>query len=99
MAYIKKSAHVAGERPDHYAMDAVEEKEQADDIFEIMEKLSTEYPSFFPPELVQALPAAQKSLLLLQEAQPEHPLLVLKDRNRSIGFGRNVRSRLLGTER
>jgi hypothetical protein len=76
MAYIKKSAHVAGERPDQYAMDEVEEEEQADDIFEIMEKLSTEYPSFFPPELVQVLPAAQKSLLLLQEAQPEHPLLV-----------------------
>ncbi|KAF8633668.1 hypothetical protein AX15_001316 [Amanita polypyramis BW_CC] len=41
-----------------------------------MEKLSTEFPSFFPSELVEVLPAAQKSLILLQEAQPEHPLLV-----------------------
>ncbi|KAF8718598.1 hypothetical protein AX14_011748 [Amanita brunnescens Koide BX004] len=76
MAYIEKSTHVVGERPDQYAMDEVEEEEQADDIFEIMEKLCTEYPSFFPPELVQVLPAAQKSLVLLQEAHPEHPLLV-----------------------
>jgi len=57
-------------------MDEMEEEEQAEDIFEIMEKLSIEYPSFFPPELVEVLPAAQKSLVLLQEAQPEHPLLV-----------------------
>lgn len=76
MAYIKRSTRVVGERPDQYAMDEMEEEERADDIFEIMEKLSTEYPSFFPPELVEVLPAAQKSLVLLQEAQPEHPLLV-----------------------
>ncbi|KAF5348737.1 hypothetical protein D9758_006819 [Tetrapyrgos nigripes] len=31
-----------------------------------------EFPAFFPPELVQALPIARKSLVLLQAAQPDH---------------------------
>ncbi|KAF8893407.1 Spc98 family-domain-containing protein [Infundibulicybe gibba] len=34
------------------------------------------YPDFFPRELVDILPAAQKSLVLLRAAQPDHPLLV-----------------------
>ncbi|KAK2464330.1 hypothetical protein APHAL10511_003787 [Amanita phalloides] len=74
--YVRKSTHVIGERPDQYAMDEVEEEEQVNDIFEAMEKLGTEFPSFFPRELVKVISAAQKSLILLQEAYPEHPLLL-----------------------
>ncbi|THV05090.1 hypothetical protein K435DRAFT_850294 [Dendrothele bispora CBS 962.96] len=34
-----------------------------------------EFPTFFPPELAQALPIARRSLVLLRAAQPEHSLL------------------------
>ncbi|KAJ4483487.1 gamma-tubulin complex, DGRIP91/SPC98 component protein [Lentinula aciculospora] len=37
--------------------------------------LSREYPTFFPSELIDALPVAQKSLKLLRVAQPNHPIL------------------------
>ncbi|KAJ3800096.1 gamma-tubulin complex, DGRIP91/SPC98 component protein [Lentinula aff. detonsa] len=33
------------------------------------------YPNFFPSELINALPIAQKSLNLLRIAQPNHPIL------------------------
>ncbi|KAF8639530.1 hypothetical protein AX17_001435 [Amanita inopinata Kibby_2008] len=74
--YIKNSKHVVGERVDQYAIDEIDEDVQANDMFEAMEQLSADFPSFFPPELLEVLPAAQKSLILLQAAQPEHPLLV-----------------------
>ncbi|KAJ3857634.1 gamma-tubulin complex, DGRIP91/SPC98 component protein [Lentinula lateritia] len=34
-----------------------------------------EYPTFFPQELLDALPVAQRSLELLRVAQPDHPIL------------------------
>ncbi|KAK7472513.1 hypothetical protein VKT23_000628 [Stygiomarasmius scandens] len=34
-----------------------------------------EFPAFFPSELVQALPIARRSLVLLRAAQPDHTLL------------------------
>ncbi|KIK67495.1 hypothetical protein GYMLUDRAFT_37627 [Collybiopsis luxurians FD-317 M1] len=37
--------------------------------------LSKHYPTFFPPELIAALPIAQQSLKLLRAAQPDHVLL------------------------
>ena len=40
-----------------------------------MELLDGTFPDFFPRELQDILPAAQKSLVLLQAAQPDHPLL------------------------
>ncbi|KAF8210658.1 Spc98 family-domain-containing protein, partial [Mycena galopus ATCC 62051] len=33
------------------------------------------FPTFFPPNVVNVLPAAQKSLILLRAAEPDHPLL------------------------
>ncbi|KAJ4497219.1 Spc98 family-domain-containing protein [Lentinula lateritia] len=36
---------------------------------------SREYPTFFPKELLDALPVAQRSLKLLRVAQPDHPIL------------------------
>ncbi|KIY69539.1 hypothetical protein CYLTODRAFT_420602 [Cylindrobasidium torrendii FP15055 ss-10] len=37
------------------------------------------FPKFFPPELVQSLPAAQKSLVLLRGAQSDHPILEMQE--------------------
>lgn len=37
--------------------------------------LMQSFPVFFSPELVETLPAAQKSLVLLRAVQPAHPLL------------------------
>ncbi|KIL66358.1 hypothetical protein M378DRAFT_75278 [Amanita muscaria Koide BX008] len=76
VVYVKKSTRVVGELPDQYGTDGIKEEEETNDIFEAIQKLGTEFPSFFPSELVGVLPAAQKSLVLLQEAQPEHPVLV-----------------------
>ncbi|PFH53725.1 hypothetical protein AMATHDRAFT_187068 [Amanita thiersii Skay4041] len=73
---IKKSTYVVGERPDQYALDEIEGERPVDDVYSAIDQLSTDFPSFFPNELLEVLPAAQKSLILLQAAQPEHPLLV-----------------------
>ncbi|KAF5351850.1 hypothetical protein D9756_007722 [Leucocoprinus leucothites] len=59
---------------DEYTMDEDAEGGE-EDIFEVLEKVDDDYPSFFPPELLAILPAARRSLVLLQKAQPEHPLL------------------------
>lgn len=57
-----------------YTLDE-EPEECEEDIFEVLEKVDDDYPSFFPPELLAILPAARRSLILLQKAQPEHSLL------------------------
>src|SRR6266478_672554 len=48
VTYIKKGTHVVGERPDQYTTDEVEEEEEEANIFDAMEKLDTEFPTFFP---------------------------------------------------
>lgn len=52
-----------------------DEEEQEEDIFDVLDSIETAFPSFFPQDVVDLLPAAQKSLLLLKVAQPEHPML------------------------
>jgi Gamma tubulin complex component C-terminal len=44
-------------------------------VLDTSESLGDAFPDFFPPELQDILPAAQKSLVLLQAAHPDHPLL------------------------
>jgi len=60
--------------PNEYTLDE-EPEECEEDIFVVLEKVDDDYPSFFPPELLAILPAARRSLILLQKANPEHPLL------------------------
>ena len=50
--------------------------EEEDDIFDLLDSIETRFPEFFPPEMLSLLPAAQKSLVLLKVAQPDHALLV-----------------------
>ncbi|KAJ7268667.1 Spc98 family-domain-containing protein [Mycena haematopus] len=69
---IKKPARVVGEQNDQYALDVsddgIEERDEFDSI-------SDSFPTFFPSNVVDVLPAAQKSLILLRAAEPDHPLL------------------------
>jgi hypothetical protein len=58
---------------DEYTLD--EDIEGEEDIFELLERVNDDYPSFFPPELLTILPAARRSLILLRKARPDHPLL------------------------
>ncbi|KAF9448213.1 gamma-tubulin complex, DGRIP91/SPC98 component protein [Macrolepiota fuliginosa MF-IS2] len=59
---------------DEYTIDE-DAEEGEEDIFEVLERIEDSYPSFFPPELLAILPAAQRSLILLKRARPDHPLL------------------------
>jgi hypothetical protein len=55
-------------------LEDADEDEREDSLFEL--QIDNEiYPSFFPQDLADALPAAKKSLKLLRTAQPDHPLL------------------------
>jgi hypothetical protein len=67
-------------KPDQYVLE--EDGDRENDTLDRMELLDT-FPDFFPPELRDILPAAQKSLVLLQAAQPDHPLLQ-RDRTRRV---------------
>ncbi|KAF7308767.1 Spindle pole body component [Mycena kentingensis (nom. inval.)] len=60
-------------RHDPYALDEDKEEEDAVDLDESLDAQA--FPTFFPRALVELLPAAQKSLILLRAAEPEHPLL------------------------
>ncbi|RDB16899.1 Gamma-tubulin complex component 3 [Hypsizygus marmoreus] len=71
----KTSPRGPGERSNQYTLDDEDEEDKEEDLFERLESLGDTFPEFFPPELLDILPAAQKSLILLQTAQPEHPLL------------------------
>ena len=66
---------VSGETGDIYQLDADDEEEGEEDILDLLDKVETTFPTFFPQNLLQALPAAQKSLVLLRIAQPDHSLL------------------------
>ena len=59
---------------DIYQLDA-DEEEADEDICDLLDRVETTFPSFFPQNLLQVLPAAQKSLVLLHIAQPDHSLL------------------------
>lgn len=63
------------ETGDMYQLDADEEEEGEEDIFDLLDKVETTFPTFFPQNLLQVLPIAQKSLILLRIAQPDHSLL------------------------
>lgn len=66
--------HVIGERNDQYSIEPFE-----DDVDHRLvnrrDALEDTFPTFFSAELVAILPAAQKSLVLLGTAQPDHPML------------------------
>ncbi|KAK7005800.1 spindle pole body component [Favolaschia claudopus] len=69
----KKPARVVGEQNDQYALDLSDDgQEEERDEFE---SISESFPSFFPPDVVDIFPAAQKSLILLRAAEPDHLLL------------------------
>ncbi|KAJ6594217.1 Spc98 family-domain-containing protein [Mycena capillaripes] len=69
---VKRPSRVVGQQNDQYALDAsddgIEEPDELDSI-------GDSFPTFFPPNVVNVLPAAQKSLILLRAAEPDHPLL------------------------
>jgi hypothetical protein len=50
--------------------------EEEEDVFDLMDSIETRFPDFLPPKLLTLLPAAQKSLILLKVAQPDHVLLI-----------------------
>lgn len=51
-------------------------EEEADkDLLVVLNSSTQTFPDFFPDELTHILPTAQKSLILLRTAQPDHPLL------------------------
>ena len=62
---------------DRYQLNADDEEveEREEDILDLLDKVETTFPTFFPQNLLQVLPAAEKSLILLRIAQPDHSLL------------------------
>ncbi|KAJ7163543.1 gamma-tubulin complex, DGRIP91/SPC98 component protein [Mycena crocata] len=70
---VQRPARVVGDQNDQYALDVSDDgMEERDDL----DSIGTDsFPTFFPPELVSVLPAAQKSLVLLRAAEPDHRLL------------------------
>ncbi|KAG6850437.1 hypothetical protein H0H93_013309 [Arthromyces matolae] len=55
-----------------------DEEEPEDDIYDILDRVGDSFPDFFPKHMLNILPAAQKSLILLERAQPDHPMLQRK---------------------
>ncbi|KAJ7187937.1 gamma-tubulin complex, DGRIP91/SPC98 component protein [Mycena filopes] len=72
----RKPAHVVGEQNDQYAleMDGSDDGE-GEGLEDELDGIGDAFPAFFPPGVVDVLPAAQKSLFLLRAADPDHPLL------------------------
>ncbi|KAJ7647019.1 gamma-tubulin complex component protein [Roridomyces roridus] len=68
----RRSSRVVGEHNDQYAIDVSDDGIEERDEFDSIED---SFPTFFPPKLVDILPGAQKSLVLLRAAEPDHPLL------------------------
>jgi hypothetical protein len=70
-----KTSHVVGERNDQYSTGTSDD--DVENQYTIFESYDAQeiFPTFFPHELIDVLPAAQKSLVLLRAAQPDHPLL------------------------
>ncbi|KAF8971184.1 gamma-tubulin complex, DGRIP91/SPC98 component protein [Flammula alnicola] len=71
----QRVSQAGGKRNGEYSFDLEEEEEEEEDIFDLLDKIETSFPAFFPPKVMQALPAAQKSLILFQIAQPDHSLV------------------------
>jgi hypothetical protein len=67
----RKPSRPVVEKQDQYFW----EEEEDDKDNETLESLGNTFPDFFPQELLDVLPAAQKSLVLLQVAKPDHPIL------------------------
>lgn len=84
--YIQHVAHSIGfggqlkPRPrklnDSHITEFEDDEEEEDEILELLDRTDTRFPNFFPPEMLNLLPAAQKSLVLLKVAQPDHALLI-----------------------
>ncbi|KAG6832846.1 hypothetical protein H0H87_000200 [Tephrocybe sp. NHM501043] len=73
---VEKAARVTGKALHrHVPQEDDEEEGHEDDLFESLDRLGDTFPDFFPPGLLDILPAAQKSLFLLERAQPHHPML------------------------
>jgi hypothetical protein len=64
-----------------YEFDADDADEDEEDIFDLLDQTETSFPTFFPNAVLQALPAAQKSLVLFRIAQPDHPMLISPPKN------------------
>ncbi|KJA27578.1 hypothetical protein HYPSUDRAFT_62653 [Hypholoma sublateritium FD-334 SS-4] len=62
----------------------IDEEEEEEDIVDLLDEVDDSFPDFFPEKVVQALPAAQKSLLLYQIAQPDSPYLTSDSKNQSM---------------
>jgi Gamma tubulin complex component C-terminal len=66
---------VGKRRPPPGSIRDEDERPDIQDMFDTSNETDNVYPTFFPPELANALPTAKKSLVLLQVAQPDHPLV------------------------
>ena len=62
----------------------LDDDEEEEDIFDQLDAIETTFPTFFPQTVLQLLPAAQKSLVLFQIAQPNHPLLMKPNSKSSV---------------
>ncbi|KAF8070027.1 gamma-tubulin complex, DGRIP91/SPC98 component protein [Lyophyllum atratum] len=71
----KKASRSTGGKLDQHLFDEEEEEEQDGELSDARERLGDTFPDFFPPELLNILPAAQRSLTLLEAASPHHPIL------------------------
>lgn len=71
---IKKASRGTG---DYFNRNFPEDEEEVheEDIFDILERVEEIFPEFFPRKLLDILPAARKSLVLLERARPDHPML------------------------
>ncbi|KDR74981.1 hypothetical protein GALMADRAFT_69458 [Galerina marginata CBS 339.88] len=65
---LSQNGSIPGRKSDGLDMD---DEEIEPDIFDLLDKIGFSYPSFFPLKVLYILPAAQKSLVLLQVAQPD----------------------------
>ncbi|KAJ7077325.1 gamma-tubulin complex, DGRIP91/SPC98 component protein [Mycena belliarum] len=71
---VRRAGWVVGAHNDMYALDEPGEEDEGEERDEL-DGIGEAFPAFFPPALVDVLPAAQKSLVLLRVAEPGHPLL------------------------
>ncbi|KAF8894369.1 gamma-tubulin complex, DGRIP91/SPC98 component protein [Gymnopilus junonius] len=53
----------------------LDDEEDEEDILDRLDRIEASFPAFFPQKVLQTFPAAQKSLVLLKIAQPDHPLI------------------------
>ena len=52
-----------------------DDEDDEDGILDLLDAVEAKFPNFFPPKLLSLMPAAQKSLVLLKFAQPDHAML------------------------